>query len=178
MSDFTFASLILSKDVEIAKEYLASQNYLLEFNEKWICLLADDYDNISENVIALSEKTPVLFFAHPEDHGFGYTIIHGRKEVSSLYIEYEFDDDLAVDARDEYVSRIFENMKLDYFKLFEYSETAIAELGKLLTTDNLENDIWNMADEFMRILDINDLRFMSWNYVADNEENYPIIAKK
>ena len=98
MSDFTYANLILTKDVELAKGYLETGRYLCEFNDKWALLLTnedtffDSRGNLQVNdwFYALSEKIPILSFHHPADHEFGFAILHNGKCASSLLLQYGY----------------------------------------------------------------------------------------
>jgi len=84
--------------VEFAKGYLETNRYLCEFNDKWSLLLTSDNNffdirgdlNVKDWFYALSEKIPILYFHHPEDHSFGFSILHNGKCVSSLLIEYDY----------------------------------------------------------------------------------------
>jgi len=209
MSDFTYANLILTKDVELTKGYLETGKYLCEFNDKWSLLLTSEdsfFDsrgdlNVKDWFYALSEKIPILYFHHPEDHGFGFSILHNRKCVSSLLIEYgyltsantlaiklaeelygkdegfdywheDFGKELGkqvieTNYRDKYIHQILSNTNLDNFKLFEFSDEVIDNLKKLLIWENVANIEYlsDIAENFMSIIGIQDLRFTNYGYL-------------
>jgi len=214
MSDFTFANLILTKDVKLAKRYLEKDRYLCEFNDKWSLLLTSEdnfFDirgdlNVKDWFYALSEKIPILYFHHPEEDEFGFLILHNRKCVSSLLIQYDYltsANTLAIkfakelygkeegfnywhidfgkelgkqvietNYRDKYIHQILSNTNLDNFKLFEFSDEVIDNLKKLLTWENVANIeyLFDIAENFMSIIGIQDLRFTSYERFMDGGE--------
>ena len=101
MSSFIYANLILSKDVEIAKEYHEPNTYLIKINDRWVCRIAEtDYNGLSgefsDTVFSMSEHIPVLFFSNSDNIGLGFSILQNRKIISSFYIDHEFDADLSL----------------------------------------------------------------------------------
>lgn len=181
MSDFTYGNLIRSEDTELAKKYLPPDSYLIKLNSKWVCMLSEDdkYFNemsnktFSANILELSTHIPILFFAHPEDHGFGYAILKDKQKISTLYVDYEADSLVSA----------FSNINTENFKLFGYSDSQISALNGLLTDECSEEDIWNMADGFMDILGLQQMSFVAWDYIRGDEEDgveediFAIIAK-
>jgi len=213
MSDFTCANLILLKDVEIAKKYLEPNSYLIELNKKWVCLLTENdlsYNDVggktfSDDIIALSEEAPVLFFINAEDHGAEYNILHKGKSLGSLSIQHdlipnsaieiasemhgdeegfekwmnapeEFDK-LAIEKNREYISQNFSDLNLEGFKVFGFPDSVIDELKELLTAANFLDMPSRMCRTLMTILELRELCFVSWHYASKDDRAYSIIAK-
>lgn len=179
MSDFTYGNLIRSENKELAKQYLAPDAYLINLNSKWVCMLSEDDKyfteisdkTFSDNILELSTHIPILFFAHPEDHGFGYAILKDKKKISTLYVNYESDS----------WESIFSDINTENFKLFGYSDSQIKALDDLLADANCEENMWNISDSFMEILELEQMSFVSWDYISRDEEDgediFTIIAK-
>jgi|GEM_PF-2823451 len=208
MSDFTYVNLILTKDVDIAKKHLEdSEVYMLNISDKWSCILTEnderEYDfgeylqeePFSDELLSLSEKIPIFYLSHPEDHGFGYSILHNGKVVSSFDIGYGIEEELPADNRNEGISKVFSKVNPENFKLFGYSEEVINQLKRLLKPENIPgtDDFWKdfykellndtyvlstwqaMPSIFMKILDIENVTFISWDYVDSDPESYSLI---
>jgi len=213
MSDFTYVNLISFKDKEIAKKCVDTGEYLLYLNEKWSLFLTkydDKFNNkgeklFSASIMKLSEKTPILFFIHPEDHGFGFSILHKKKTLCSFFLNYEndihglslqianemYDDGVEIwmndmerfkklafesGRREKYISNILSNLDIDLFHLFELLPITIAKLKELFTEQVFLHTDWiKITDNFMNYLDIQKLNFISHHYVVNHEEQYSKI---
>ena len=214
MSDFTYANLISSSNKETAKAFLEADAYLLDFSDKWSCLLTRndtavniaDKKGFSETILSLSEKIPVLYFLHAEDHGLGFLILHNRNIVSSFEIDWghyadlsriiaeemygdegfdkwmkDFDkfEDLALERRQEYISKLFFEIHPENFSLFGFPSDDIAKINETLNPKSVstESDITVMINALIAILGLEEFTFVSWDYVKKQEKAYPIIAK-
>lgn len=213
MSDFSYANFILSKDIEIAKEFLEPNAFLLDFNDKWGCLLTET-DNkfqtianksFSKEVMGLSEKTPVLYFGVLGGEGFGFAILHNKKIISGLDVDYSFEqnlsmniaieihgeskgfelwmddtaefEEIAKEKYDYYLDKVFLNVNLENFTLFGFSKAAIEELKKLLTPSNYKIGPWKMEEAFMKVLCIEKFSFISWDCLSDSKKDSRIISE-
>ncbi|MCL2146452.1 MAG: hypothetical protein FWH52_01470 [Synergistaceae bacterium] len=175
MSEFTSANLILSKNETVAREYLKEDMYLDSLNAKWCYILTKhdaDVDfatgyGFCEEIIALSEKIPVLYFEHSEDHGVGFIILNKGKSISSFYIDWGYleeisliiakemygedegfnkwlenrqgFDDLAIERENKYLEQVFFENKAhpENFRLFDFSNDDLQKLKNIFSPETI-----------------------------------------
>jgi len=164
MSDFTYANLILAKNTEIAKAHLEKGAYLLDY-DRWACVLNPN----NTQAVALSDKIPVLYYAHAEDHGMEFAILQHGKTVSSFCVYWE----------QKTTDKLFSNINAENFGLFDFSQAEISQIKALLSPQNAADseDIFSMVQELILMLGLEELEFVAWDYVTGNEEHYAVIAK-
>ena len=177
-SGFTYLNLILTNNKEIIKEYLEQYTYLVNYSNKWVCLLTEfdsrfdgmSVDSFTEKTKELSEKIPILYFAKQDGEGFRFSILYHKQIISSLNAGFNYTDYLPTDE-------FFSDINLDNFSLFGISQKKIYDLSILLTPENFQNKESSVYEDFLKILDIGELIFTSWDSIIDNESIYSIVAK-
>lgn len=161
MSEFSFGNLVRNRHREVCEELLNDELHMKDLNENWFCLLTPKdilFDLTKSKVPAtpaiteLSKKVPILFFAHPEDHGFGFAVFEGGNVVGSYYIDFQ-----AFEKTPDVVD-------IELFKKFDCTDEQLRKLDSLLNSDDWIEDLFEFPGKFMRILGIQDMSFVSWDY--------------
>lgn len=184
MSEYTYGNLVRMKYKDICNQYVNSQTRIITLNPSWICLVMEqdkyfmnDIDKrpIANNLIELSKQAPILFFAYPEDHGFGFSILHDGKTVNSFYLDYMgFDKPSPVPSDFQSTNRTDKSIKqanvnVEAFRLFECSDKQIEELANLLNIELRGDDLYTIPNKFKRLLDLQEMEFVSWDYVQRDD---------
>ncbi len=96
MSEFTDGILFLARHLPQAEEVVSTigQPYILRsLTDKWGVIFPNMDNMLREEfrswLMKASERLPLLFFEHPEDHGWGYQVFNGGKQTASLHVSYE-----------------------------------------------------------------------------------------
>ena len=102
MSSFAYGNLVLSKNQELVEIGKAENCYIVSLNAKWVCYLTPNdmavadcisAEHFGKDVLEISQKTPVLYFFHPEDHGWGFGVVENGQVTSSFSMDYESDEE-------------------------------------------------------------------------------------
>lgn len=101
MSEFTAGVLFLKPNLTRVQQQM--QGFPLPFlvrelNDTWGVLFVegDNYENppVQPKLLEMSHAFPLLFFQHPEDHGWGYAVYVKGALVAWLYTSYSLDFDM------------------------------------------------------------------------------------
>lgn len=101
MSEFTEGILFLSENAPVIEQHAhVFQPFLIhQLNDYWIGLFREysNFFQLKEELKQLSIKSPLLYFQHPADHGWGYNVFVESQEVASLHVSYELDFQMMMD---------------------------------------------------------------------------------
>ncbi|MDF2645880.1 MAG: hypothetical protein K0Q73_1685 [Paenibacillus sp.] len=140
MSEFTSGQLLLASHKEAIRKHAIPGSLLKVLDEKWVAFLTgeDNYIDFHEApafIYQLSIDAPVLYFCNYGDHFWGYRIFSEGKEVASLRISYEFDEEL--------IMKIFEERYPDN-DLYELFTTDYHnEINKYIEVNGLQEKAFN-----------------------------------
>lgn len=178
MSSFAVGNLIRKEHRQWVEEHMEKDSYLLDLNDLWLCYLTsrdndimwspgpDGKRKIPQSVAAISEKAPVFYLQHPEDHGWMYFAIHKGEVAGSLEIDYE-----GQEVRGE---NVFESLAL-----FGFGDDAMGQLREKIHLDTTDMEEQFIMVELLNSALSTDINFISYEYISDNEALYQnIIAKK
>ena len=105
MSEFSDGVLFLKKHTDMARSALQSLNKpyrLKEINQQWSAVFVEEanpkVDPLRGWMIEQSSSFPILFFEHPEDHGWGYRVFYDGEETASLFVSYELSYSMYIDV--------------------------------------------------------------------------------
>ena len=96
MSDYTWGVLFLKPNLRPVEQQI--QGFVLPFivrelNDKWGALFVEgdkyEYPPVSPKILEISREIPLLFFQHPEDHGWGYALCNGGAVIALLWVAYD-----------------------------------------------------------------------------------------
>ncbi|WP_342564609.1 hypothetical protein NST84_05405 [Paenibacillus sp. FSL R7-0345] len=99
MSEFTSGHILRAADRDIVRKYAVSGSVIMQLNEQYIAYLIEDTYNSGpapEHIQLLSEEAPVLYFYNFADHEWGYQLIHQGKEIATLHIAYEYEEEMVL----------------------------------------------------------------------------------
>lgn len=125
MSNFTNANLILTKHMAIAVEHVDPTWVMEEHNDKWAYILTpsdgqypETLSDFSDKLVALSHKTPVMYYYDQEDHGLGYRLLYQGQMIAVYDLSFEFEDELPLRLMEAFkeqfgVERFFDKMEDD-----------------------------------------------------------------
>lgn len=176
MSEYTYGNLVMAKHKAICEQYIDSKTRMLELNEKWVCLVneQDKYfpndigsRDVPTNLNELSKQIPILYFAYPEDHGFGFSVLHNGNTFSPYYLNFMAFD--CVPALQIY-QQLRDSLDIEALRLFECTNEQIQALNVLFELEaSDERYCHEIPSKFKQILDINEMSFVSWDYINYDE---------
>lgn len=120
---------------------------------------------IPHSLSAISQKAPVFYVNHPEDHEWIYCAVYQGNVVGYLHLGFE-------------QSLIQEENGFDSLSLFGYSEDTIAQLKEKIDLNATDFEaLYGMVETLIETLSCS-IDFISHHYVSDHPEDMKIIAQK
>lgn len=206
MSEFSVGALFLNVDrYDLEDQIIDLENcFIHELNENWCVLLFEDEwvqsRETAEWLLDLSQITPLLYFYHAEDHGWGYRLLHNGHEQAYASINYDLEIELATQlAAERYpgqnpfeifdqlseelnqsgayrqaLTDLLANKNVEAFRVFDLDDQQVKTLDHLLSIDTmLEDDcLVDNVDQFKEILDIEEFCWLSYAYEAEDDDEF------
>jgi hypothetical protein len=203
VSEFSVGALFLNVDrYDLEDQIIDLENcFIHELNENWCVLLFEDEwvqaRETAEWLLSLSQITPLLYFYHAEENGWGYRLLHEGQEHAYACINYDLEIELATElAAEKYpdqnpfeifdqlseelnasgsyrsaLTGLLANSNVEAFRVFDLDDEPIAQLAHLLSIETLLDDdcLVDNVDQFKEILNIEEFCWLSYAYEADNE---------
>lgn len=104
MSEFTSGHILRATDRDIVRKHAVSGSVIIQLNAQCIAYLIEDTYNSGpapKHIQLLSAEAPVLYFYNFADHEWGYQLIHQGKEIATLHIAYEYEEEIVFHTAEE-----------------------------------------------------------------------------
>lgn len=206
MSEFSVGALFLNVDrYDLEDQIIDLENcFIHELNENWCVLLFEDEwvesRDTAEWLLDLSQITPLLYFYHAEEQGWGYRLLHNAREHAYASVNYNLEIELATalaaqkypdqnpfeifdqlseelnqsGAYRQALANLLANKNPEAFRIFDLTDEQIEALDGLLSIETLLEDdcLVDNVDQFKEILDIEEFCWLSYAYEADDEGEF------
>ncbi|WP_141500059.1 hypothetical protein [Paenibacillus luteus] len=181
MSEFTYGNIIRNVDQTKLVEHLPKGTPTLKLSEDWFAFFTpEDGEFVAPLLLEkLSERCPILYFTHLEDHGWGFDIFDKGEAISSLQVLYELMDDEDEEMMDEDeeadASVLNGYMKLrpraEAFSVFELEKEQIKSLEQLFAGNlAFDEEEFVAVETFKELLGIQEMSWIRYERTEGREE--------
>lgn len=129
----------------------------------WVTLVAEG-ESFMPNESLISANTGILLhFINAEDHGWGFTIYNGNRQISGY--ECFWEEDLTIDDSELDIKVIG--------KIIECGDEKIKDIKDILYVQDIEEAAEkNVAESFAKLIGLKYHEWVSYNYVSNEPEVY------